>query len=67
MFMFWCVAPIEYNGSHLIYDKVDLKKHYINVNFEKDTSKNLFISDNQSNIQSVPEYDGRRGTDQNFR
>jgi len=21
-FMFWCVAPIEYNGSHVIYDKI---------------------------------------------
>ena len=21
-FMFWCVAPWQYNGSHLIYDKV---------------------------------------------
>ena len=21
-FMFWCVAPMQYNGSHVIYDKV---------------------------------------------
>ena len=24
-FMFWCVAPMEYNGSHVIYEKVTVK------------------------------------------
>ena len=43
MFMFWCVAPIEYNGSHLIYDKVDLKKLYRMSTMKKILQKiNLF-------------------------
>ena len=25
-FMFWCVAPMEYNGSHVIYEKVEWQK-----------------------------------------
>ena len=25
-FMFWCVAPMEYNGSHVIYEKVTFQQ-----------------------------------------
>eukprot|EP00091_Calanus_sinicus_P005937 TRINITY_DN16485_c0_g1_i2.p1 TRINITY_DN16485_c0_g1~~TRINITY_DN16485_c0_g1_i2.p1 ORF type:complete len:123 (-),score=4.02 TRINITY_DN16485_c0_g1_i2:64-432(-) len=52
-FMFWCVAPLEYNGSSFIFEKILQPAYEVSKSLLSDVLKNKTIEEALDTIQDV--------------